>query len=188
MVKFRLTGSGDGNHVTTVIQYGRSVSDETSAYLMVIGDRDALSWVLSTQQTAFPVTRRDQVSHLEAGHELLVYTTRGCFGNPTRDKGRIIARAAVTGPTVHDEEPVRFGEREFPLRCPLRITDLAPFGEGVVLADHVETLHAFPNPKTWSVLLRRPPVPLDAHDHRYLTAQLDPVTKPITETLKGYTR
>ncbi|QBI53085.1 hypothetical protein EKD16_06435 [Streptomonospora litoralis] len=154
---------------------------------MVIGDREALGWILSTQQTAFPAARRGEAAKLAAGDRMLVYTTRGCFHNPTRDQGRVIAEAEVQGPAVRDDEPVRFGERAFPLRCPLLITELAPFGSGVVLADHVENLHVFPDTRSWSVRLRRSPVPVDDHDHRYLTERLRKTTRPLAEAVEDYT-
>jgi len=180
--------AGSGRPAVPAIQYGRSVSGEHSAYLMVIGDREALAWVLSTRQTAFPAARAGQVSRLAVGDELLVYTTRGCFRNPTRDRGRVVARATVAAPIARDEEPVRFGGREYPLRCPLHVTELAPFGRGVVLADHVEALHAFPDPRSWSVRLRRPLVPLDAHDRDLLAGLLRPELAPLDDALPEYLR
>ncbi|WP_186356372.1 hypothetical protein [Streptomonospora sp. PA3] len=163
------------------------MSGDGNAYLMVIGDQEALGWILSTQQTAFPATRRSDVAGLAAGDRMLVYTTRGCFRNPTRDQGRVIASAAVQGPVVRDDDPVRFGEREFPLRCPLLITEVAPFGSGVVLAEHVEHLHVFPDPRSWSVRLRRSPVALDDHDHRYVADRLQHCTRPLAEAIEDYT-
>ncbi|WP_234401561.1 hypothetical protein [Thermobifida halotolerans] len=164
------------------------MSGDHNTYLMVIGDREALAWVLSTQQTAFPAARLGQVSRLAAGDRLFVYTTRGCFRNPTRDRGRVIACATVTAPVTRDDTPVRFGAREYPLRCPLRVTELAPFGSGPVLADLVEALHAFPDPRSWSVRLRRPLVPLDAHDSALLTDLLRPGLAPLDRSLPEYLR
>ncbi|WP_141925529.1 hypothetical protein [Haloactinospora alba] len=162
------------------------MSGETSTYLMVLGDRDALGWVLSTRQTAFPERRRRDAASLRTGDELLVYTTRGCFGNPTRDRGRIVARAAVAAAATRDEEPVRFGERSYPWRCPLDITELAPFRTGVVLADHVHSLRLFPKPENWSVYLRRPLVPLARQDRDFLVGLLAEHTQPVAEVLPGY--
>ncbi|GAA3987603.1 hypothetical protein [Thermobifida alba] len=164
------------------------MSGERSAYLMVIGDREALAWVLSTRQTAFPAARAGQASRLSAGDELLIYTTRGCFRNPTRDRGRVVALATVAAPVTRDTAPVRFGDREYPLRCPLRVTELAPFGTGPVLADHVAALHAFPDPRSWSVRLRRPLVLLDAHDRDLLVGLLRPDLVPLDDALAEYLR
>ncbi len=164
------------------------MSGEHNAYLMVIGDREALAWVLSTRQTAFPAARAGQASRLAAGDELLVYTTRGCFRNPTRDRGRVVALATVAAPVTRDAAPVRFGDREYPLRCPLHVTELAPFGTGPVLAEHVAALHAFPDPRSWSVRLRRPLVSLDAHDRDLLVGLLRPALVPLDDALAEYLR
>ena len=65
-------------------------------WLCTIGDRDALWWVLSEQRMAFPMKRRRRtLDELEAGDALYLYTTRGAFGNPTRDRGRVIGRATA---------------------------------------------------------------------------------------------
>ncbi|WP_344102838.1 hypothetical protein [Nocardiopsis rhodophaea] len=164
------------------------MSSDSNAYLMVIGDREALAWVLSTRQTAFPAGRRGQVAQLTAGDELFVYTTRGCFRNPSRDRGRVIASATVTGPVVQDDDPVRFGERSFPLRCPLAITHLAPFGTGLELGEHLNALELFPDPRWWSIRLRRPPVPIGEHDRRYIADRLRTLVRPIDESLDDYVR
>jgi hypothetical protein len=61
-----------------------------ATYLLVIGDREALGWILSAERMAFPDFRRAETRSLKSGDRLLIYTTRGCFKNPTRDRGRII--------------------------------------------------------------------------------------------------
>src|SRR6202051_2908697 len=65
-------------------------------YLLVIGERDALAWVLTTQRMAVPDYRSREVSALEPGDQLFLYTTRGCFHNPTRDRGRVVGVAKAT--------------------------------------------------------------------------------------------
>ena len=75
-------------------------------YLLVIGDRAALAWVLAEQRMAFPALRRSQAMALEIGDELLVYTTRGCFRNPGRDRGRVMGLAKVTTHVVTWPSPL----------------------------------------------------------------------------------
>jgi hypothetical protein len=53
-----------------------------ASYLLVIGEREALAWVLRESRTAFPATRRAEVDRLAVGDELFLLTTRGCFHNP----------------------------------------------------------------------------------------------------------
>ncbi len=136
--------------------------------MLVIGDREALAWILSTQRMAFPGHRARSVAVLRPGDNLLLYTTRGCFRNPSRDRGRVMGHATVTSAVSPLDVPVKFVDRTFPVGCALSIESLAQYGTGVDLADQVSRMHAFPNPMTWSVYLRRPVVPLDGHDYALL--------------------
>src|SRR5690606_15125050 len=101
---------------------------------------------------------------LEEGDEIFLYTTRGCFRNPTRDLGRVIGRATVASPVRLLEKPVVFGERAFTEGCRLRLSGLARFREGLVLRDLVPRLSVFPDPATWSVRMRRASLTLPSKD------------------------
>jgi hypothetical protein len=158
------------------------------SYLLVIGEAVALAWVLGEQRMAFPALRRSQAAALEVDDELLVYTTRLCFHNPTRDPGRVMALATVkTG--VHDlSEPVVFGDHRYTSGCALDVRGVAPFRVGVELAPLVTELHAFPDPASWSGRLRRALVPLDEHDATLLKRALTPLLEPLGSHLSAYRR
>jgi hypothetical protein len=135
-----------------------------AAHLLILGDRDALKWVLRNERMAFEVHRRNDVSRLAVGDTLLIYTTRGCFHNPTRDRGRVIGRAVVTSPVESLQDSVVVMDREFKLGCTFELVALAPRDEGVVLADLVPRLGAFPNKRAWSARMRRPLLTLPPMD------------------------
>src|SRR5680860_253723 len=97
-----------------------------TTYLLPIADREPLAWILAEQRTAFPAVRAAEARRLKRGDRVFLYATRGCFHNPTRDRGRIIGAAAVTVAATALDEPMRFGEREFPIGVRLRIELLAP--------------------------------------------------------------
>jgi hypothetical protein len=142
-------------------------------YLLPISDREPLWWILSESRTAFPAHRRKESAALEIGDTLLLYTTRGCFRNPTRDRGRVIGVAKVASPAADLDEPVRFGNREFPIGVQLAIGPLAPRGEGVELAALVDRLReTFPKPRSWSASLRRALVPVPPRDARLVIQEL----------------
>ncbi|RSN51512.1 hypothetical protein [Actinomadura sp. WAC 06369] len=158
----------------------------SESYLLILGDREPIAWVLSEHRTAFPATSRAEVDRLAEGDELFVYATRGAFRNPTRDRGRVIARAVVASPVAVLDEPVTFGDRAFPRGCDLRIDSLAPWGEGVELRPLVERLAAFPDARSWSVRLRRPLLHLAEPDAAVLRDALEPVAGPLEENLAAY--
>src|SRR5262245_47745569 len=126
------------------------------SYLLVIGDAAPLAWVLAEQRMAFPARRRSEVAALEIGDELLIYTTRGCFHSPSRDRGRVMGLAVVRSDVQKLTEPIVFGERSYTSVCTLDIQGVAPLRDGLELRPLVPQLHAFPDARTWSVRLRRP--------------------------------
>jgi hypothetical protein len=156
------------------------------SYLLVIGDAEPLAWVLAEQRMAFTEGRRSQAAALEIGDELFIYTTRGCFRNPARDRSRVAGLALVKS-DVHDlAEPVVFAERRYTLGCALDIQGIAPLRDGVELSPLVPQLHAFPDERTWSVWLRRPLLRLDEHDTALLKRELNPLLKPLNRQLDAY--
>lgn len=96
-----------------------------SAHLLIIGDRAALSWVVTEQRMAFPAGRAKVAHALGEGDEVFVYTTCGCFRNPTRDLGRVIGRATIVSPVRVLDEPVVFNERSYSEGCRLKVSGLA---------------------------------------------------------------
>lgn len=135
---------------------------------------------------AFAPNRRREAEALEVGDRLLLYTTRGCFRNPTRDRGRVMGLATVSTPVVSLRVPVAFGDREFPYGCELKIEHLAPFGQGVVIADLVEDLQLFPNPAAWSAVLRRSLIRLKPSDAKLLRRRLEECAIDTSAALRGY--
>lgn len=167
-----------------VAKLGGMVSQPNS-YLLVISDRQALAWILSSQRMAFSGSRRASVSLLRPNDNLLLYTTRGCFRHYRRDKGRVIGYATARSTVSALDTPVEFNERIFSIGCSLRIHVLTPYGTGVELAKYAPRMHIFPNPTSWGIYIRRPLVALDNHDYDLLEQALRKVavepTKAITE-------
>jgi hypothetical protein len=146
---------------------------DMASYLLVIGDREALGWILSASRTAFPSARRPEVRSLKEGDELFLYTTRSAFKNPTRDRGRVIGTARVDSNVAQLQQPVCFGDREFLVGCDLKIGPLRRFGEGVELAPLVSRLETFADSgQAWSIRLRRPLVRLTQRDATCLHQEL----------------
>lgn len=159
-------------------------------YLLVLGDREALGWVLRTCRMAFPARARHEVTALEVGDDLLIYSTRSCFGNPTRDRGRVVGHARVTSPVASLAAPVTFGGRGFARGCDLEILRLAPLGSGPELAPLVSGLDVFSDaPGAWSARLRRPLVALGERDAGLIRDALEPVAAPPSpDVINRYAR
>jgi hypothetical protein len=143
-----------------------------SSFLVIISERRALAWVLSSRRMAFPAHRLREVSALTHGDELFLYTTRGCFHNPPRDRGRVIGLARASSGIWSLDPPVVVADRQFAYACDLDIESLAPLRTGVDLAALVPELATFPNKTGWTTRLRRPLLPLDKEDAALLRRKL----------------
>ncbi|MDV6012288.1 hypothetical protein [Haloechinothrix sp. LS1_15] len=159
-------------------------------YLLVIGDREALGWVLTEQRMAFPDMRRAEVRALTPGDTLFLYTTRGCFKNPTRDRGRIIAAGTARSAVAELDEPVEFGGKRFTVGCDVEFATATTWPEGVELGPLVGELASFTGMEdSWSIRLRKPLVAVTERDASYLRDQLERHTlHPLAEVLDDYAR
>jgi hypothetical protein len=158
-------------------------------YLLIIGGREPLAWILTEGTMAFPAHRSRDVGQIAKGDRLFLYTTRGCFHSPGRDRGRIMGEATVSTKVSALKKPVEFGEHSYSLGCSLDITGLAPRDEGPEMFVLVDDLHLFPphsSPKSWGVRLRRVLAPLDKHDAGVLHKKLSAVMLPVAKSRAGY--
>jgi hypothetical protein len=157
-------------------------------YLLPISDRDPLAWIVAEQRTAVGAHRRQQAESLQPGDRIWLYTTRGCYRNPTRDRGRVIGEAEVAAKAREVKDPVRFGDREYPIEVPLKIKSLVPQRAGVELASLLDQLESFPNRRAWSAYMRRALVPLTDTDGRLLERELRPHARPYAQARETYLR
>ena len=165
--------------------YGRPVPSD---FLLIIGDREPLAWILSERKMAFPSYRSKDAGQVSKGDRLFLYTTRGCFHSPGRDRGRVIGEATVASAISSLKEPIEFGEQSFPMGCSLDITGLAPRDEGPEMREMVGELNLFPNTnsKSWGVRLRRVLAPIDKHDAGVLHKKLTRIMTSAADAKAGY--
>jgi hypothetical protein len=157
-----------------------------SSFLLVISDKEGLAWILRERRMAFPPRHHRGVDDLACGDQLFLMTTRGCFGNPNRDRSRIFGQAYVTSSVTRLEKSLELGDRTFDRGCDLLIQRVAPFREGVELQHLVPLLDAFPNKRAWSMWLRRPLLGLSAKDARLMADKLESVSGLPDETVPAY--
>jgi len=152
--------------------------------LLVISDREPLAWLLSERRWAIP--RERLRSSPPVGHELLLYTTRGCYRNPGRDRGLVMGHAVVSSPPGTLEAPVSFRGRDFTIGFDVEVTGVARVHDGVELGPLAGRLDFLPDPSTWSVRLRRSLVPLGDNDARELATRIQPLLGSLDERAADY--
>ena len=136
-----------------------------AVYLFIIGERDALHWVIHTSRVAFPPGRTTQARVLDAGDLLFLYTTRGAFHNPTRDRGRIAGRAVVLEPPQVFDDAMELAGLRFASGCPIDIDLLAPYRGGAELVPLVHHMSAtFGIGDGWRARMRATLVPVAEAD------------------------
>ena len=158
-----------------------------ASYLAVIGEREALAWVLRTNCMAFPGTKRPEIDSLSVGDELFLMTTRSCFHNPSSDSSRVIGTASVASPVRPLDDIVELAGRQFPRGCGINMQTLTPYRTGVELAPLVTELEAFAGAtSTWGMRLRRSLVPLSSPDAALLSRKVRATARDSSEEVETY--
>ena len=155
-------------------------------HLIILGERDAIAWVVSKQRMAFAPHRVREVSALLPGDGLFLYATRGAFHNPTRDRGRIFGRARATTAPAPLPEPVEISGMSFSHGIELELIGLTSPRSGVHLANLVPRLSTFANKSGWGMMLRRPLLTLNPGDVALLDEELQPLLRPQEEMVDAY--
>ena len=152
--------------------------------LLVISDREPLAWLLRTASFALPAARAASAPAL--GTTLLLYTTRGCYRNPGRDRGLVMGVAQVASPPEPLQAPVTFRGHEYWIGLSLDLHGLCAVHEGVELGSLQGQLRLLPREGPWSYPLRRSVVPLSVGDARLISEHLEPLLRPVSEVLRAY--
>lgn len=159
---------------------------DVRSYFLVLGEREAIRWVVTTGRMAFPSTPRREVASLRAGDELFLLTTRGAFHNPTRDRTRVVGTATVLTAASTLDLPVELAGRSFHSGCDLKVTSLAPYLHGLEVAPIAATLESLLGQEHWGMLLRRPLVPVTEADALLLRKGLEPHLVDIGDAVATY--
>lgn len=104
--------------------------------IFVVGSRSALEYILDKQVMAFRSSVKTEV--LSAGMRFAIYTTRGAYGNPSKDRSQVLAIGRlVSGVT---DQPHSIGNELFPQSCQLRIEARLPWRNGLAFDPLVDEL------------------------------------------------
>jgi hypothetical protein len=157
------------------------------SHLLILGDRDAIAWVVARQRMAFTADRAPRAaSAIAAGDELFLYATRGAFHNPTRDRGRVFGRARATAAVEQLTDPIALLGRTFTHGFRFELEALAPPRLGVEIAGLVPQLSSFPNKAGWAVSLRRPLMTLTPEDARLIRRRLKADLGEMADAMRRY--
>ncbi len=140
-----------------------------SSWLFVLGQRDALAWVLEHKQMAF----RDHIraDKLAKGDRFAIYVTRGAMGNPTRDESQIVATGTLTTELVR--EPIEIAGEEYGRHLKFRF-DVGPKNprEGLAFVPLVPKLTWISKKDHWMAYIRKALVPIPDEDFATIEAAL----------------
>ncbi|MBE1586763.1 hypothetical protein ACFPOI_51355 [Nonomuraea angiospora] len=159
-----------------------------SSYLLILGEREAVAWVLRESRMAFPPRSRREVAKLKVGDDMLIVTTRGCWHDPKRDRTRVIGLAEATTSVVAYDEPVKIAGRDFTRGCELNIEMLAPYLTGIELVPLIPQLDAFPDKRegVWPIRLRRPLLEISNADAQLLRQELTTISRDAATVIPEY--
>ena len=160
-----------------------------AAYLFIIGEREALHWVVHASRVAFPPGRTAQARVLDTGDLLFLYTTRGAFHNPTRDRGRIAGRAVVLEPPQVFDDAMELAGLRFASGCPIDIDLLAPYLGGADLVELVPRMSTtFGAGDGWRARLRGTLLRVAEADTPVLEHAVSEHAGPLEDVLADYPR
>jgi hypothetical protein len=157
------------------------------SHLLILGDRDAIAWVVARKRMAFTSDRaRAASAAIGEGDELFLYATRGAFHNPIRDRGRVFGQALASSAVEELRKPVPLVGRQFTHGFAFELEALAPPGRGVEIAALIPRLSSFPNKIGWAASLRRPLLSLTPDDARLIRQRLNAEVANTADAVDRY--
>lgn len=161
------------------------MASDGQAFLLTLGSREGLRWVLQTGRMAF--TSSSGALQLEVGDRLFLYASRRCYGDRVGKRGLLIGETKVSSKVHSLDRSINLGGRSLSYECGIDVLRLTPFGEGVDLAELVPRLRVFPDARWWSARLRRSLLKLPDADAALIATTL-PNARPAQKTIASYLR
>ena len=129
-------------------------------WLVILGNRDAIEWVLKRNRMAFRA--HVDTSSMKVGDEVALYATRGAFRSPVRDRARVFGLGEISASVK--SRPIEIEEMEFSKQCGLTVSAEMPPRLGLEFATIIPDLDFIRKKDNWSNYVRRTLVPLSDHD------------------------
>ncbi len=145
----------------------RLKSDDQRFWLIVIGDAKSLKWVIENGRMGFRSTVK--AADIKQSDPFIIYTSRGAYGNPTKDESQIAAEGRFSTSVINEE--VTIGDETFPKSCAVKFSVVLPPRKGVTFRPLVSQLDFVGrSERRWPSAVHRTLVPLTQSDFRLLSA------------------
>jgi hypothetical protein len=157
---------------------------EARAWFIVLSDRAAVGWVVSSGKMGFVASRKREVSRLREGDTAFLYATKGTLGS----EGMLFAEVRATSSVRVVPEPYKVASRDVELETDLSVVGLAELGTGLPIVSLVSELKLFApykQPSSWRGLLQRPLVSLYGDDEDIVRRALAPLLREPTADAVG---
>jgi hypothetical protein len=129
-------------------------------WLIVLGEKTALEWVLQNQRMAFRA--HVPTTELRVGAPIALYVTRGAFHSPVRDESHIAALGKITSEVR--SEPVEVAGELYQSWCSLSLEVSSPLRRGLPFRPLVDQLEFIRKKQGWSMYLKRTLVQISDRD------------------------
>ncbi|MDV8015621.1 hypothetical protein R4P70_30315 [Rhodococcus sp. IEGM 1241] len=161
-----------------------------ATHLVVLGNAEAVRWVLKNQRMAFSEVGRRTASRLSRGDTLVFYAGVKCWpalGGKVRPKaGIMIGSAVVLTEVARLRTAAQVGGRKFEYGCEVFFERLAALGSGLSISDVKNDLELTAGRANYGQVLRRTPILLSSADTALLSARLESVTAPYEDSVGAY--
>lgn len=145
-------------------------------WLIVIGEREGLRWVIEHQRMAFRDTVKGKPS---AGDPFAIYVSRGAFHNPGRDEAQVLGLG--TFKTGIERRATTVGDERYARTARLDISEVRPERQGLPFRPLVEDLTFIAKKSGWAAYVRQTLVPIPQADFDLIARRLREFPKPLSQ-------
>ena len=142
-------------------------------WVWVFAEIQALRWVVDSSTMAFPESAGSRIAAMAKGDQVVLYTTRGAFHNPTRDEARLVGIATVEEDPERRSPPLEIAGREFVYACRVSIDILLPERTGASVRELASDLDLVAKPASWGAYFRQPPVRIGERDFNQMRVAVE---------------
>lgn len=136
-----------------------------TSWLFVLGESEAVEWVVQNRVMAF----RDGIrtNELRPKDRFVVYVSRGAFHNPTRDEAQVVASGIVTSQV--ESKPVTVCGERFKQSVRIRFDGIPlKARHGVPFVPCVPKLRFIRKKESWGCYVRRSLIRIEDRDYELL--------------------